>query len=170
MNSYIINGLRFVLLLLLQVLIVNNIRIGLYINPYVYILFILLLPFSTPRWVLLVLAFALGLSVDWFMSTTGLHASATVLMAFLRPWVIRLVSGTQVQDFDESNNILSKDKTWFFTYSVMLVIFHQTALYFLEAFSFHQFGHTLLRIFLSVVVTEALILMMVYFFTVNRKR
>ena len=170
MNSYILNGLRFVLLLLLQVLIVNNIRLGLYINPYVYVLFTLLLPFSTPRWVLLFTAFAMGISVDWFMATPGLHSGANVLMAFLRPWVIRLVSGTQVQDFDESNNILSKDKTWFFTYSTMLVMIHHTALFFLEAFSFQQFGHTLLRILLSVIVTEALLLLMVYFFTVKRKR
>ncbi len=170
MNNYLINVLRFVLLLFLQVLILNNIRVGFFINPFVYILFVLLLPFSTPKWLLLISAFAMGLSVDWFMTTPGLHTSATVFMAFLRPTVIRIVSGPKMMVEDENNSILQKDKNWFFIYSTLLVLVHHISLFFLEAFSFNQLGHTFLRILLSVIFTEIIILLLVYFFAVGKKR
>ena len=66
MNQILKNTLRFVILVFIQVAILNNIQISGFINPYVYVLFILLLPFETPNWVLLVLSFFLGLSVDIF--------------------------------------------------------------------------------------------------------
>jgi len=80
MNKFALNSIRFIGLVLLQVLILNHIRIGGYINPYVYGLYILLLPFSTPKWLVLFAGFSIGLSVDIFMSTAGLHAGATVVI------------------------------------------------------------------------------------------
>lgn len=85
------NIFRFIVLVLIQVLILNNIEFSGYINPFLYVLFILLLPFETPAWLLLVSGFALGLTVDLFMNTPGLHAAATVLTAFVRPFVLRIL-------------------------------------------------------------------------------
>jgi rod shape-determining protein MreD len=70
-NNIITSILRFVVLILVQVLILNNIHLGGYINPYLYVLFILLLPIETPKWAVLILAFFLGLGVDiyGFLST-----------------------------------------------------------------------------------------------------
>jgi hypothetical protein len=165
MNSYAKYAIRFALLLLLQVLLVNNLRIGGYINPYVYVLFVLLLPYSIPGWLLLICGFGIGLAVDWFMATPGLHAGATLFMAFLRPAIIRLVSGAQAPDADGSPGISDKGKRWFFTYSFTLVLLHHSALFFLEAFSFAQFTDTIFRIGLSSLFTEILILLLVFFVT-----
>lgn len=74
-----------VVLVLLQVLLLNNIQFSGYINPYMYVLFILLLPFETPRYLLLLLGFFLGLLVDIFSNTPGFHASATTFLAFCAP-------------------------------------------------------------------------------------
>ena len=82
------NILRFVLLVFFQVFILNNLQFGGFINPFVYILFILLLPFETPKWFLLVIAFILGFTIDLFFHTPGIHASATVFMAFFRHYVL----------------------------------------------------------------------------------
>lgn len=169
MNSYAKNAIRFVLLLLLQVFIVNNIRIGAYINPYVYVLFVLLLPFSVPGWLLLILGFSMGLAVDWFMATPGLHAGATLFLAFMRPAVIRLVSGAQSPDTDESPGMYDKGKRWFLTYSFTLILLHHTVLFFLEAFSFARFTDTILRISLSTFFTELIILLIVFFITKPKK-
>jgi hypothetical protein len=169
MNNYAKNGIRFVLLLLLQVFIVNNLRIGSYINPYVYVVFVLLLPFSIPGWLLLILGFGMGLAVDWFMATPGLHAGATLFMAFLRPAIIRLVSGAQTPDADESPGISDKGKRWFITYSFTLVLLHHTVLFFLEAFSFYQLKDTIFRIGLSSLFTELLILLIVFFISKPHK-
>ena len=90
MNRYLMNTFRFLGLLALQVLVLNYIRINGYINPYVYILYIMLLPFGIKGWVLLAAGFVMGYSVDLFMGTPGLHTGATVLMAFMRPTIIRM--------------------------------------------------------------------------------
>ena len=85
MNKLVLkNVLRFIFLIGIQVLVLNNVLFMNYINPYIYILFILLLPFDTARWLLLVLSFALGFSVDAFQNTMGLHAFSCVFIAFIR--------------------------------------------------------------------------------------
>ncbi len=86
------NIIRFVLLVLFQVLVFNNIQLGGYLNPYIYVLFLLLMPFETPRWLLLVAAFTLGISIDVFSNTLGIHTSATVFMAFIRPFVLDFIA------------------------------------------------------------------------------
>ena len=86
---YLIN---FILLVFLQVFILNNIQFSGYINPYIYVLFILILPFEIPSWFLIIIAFFLGLTIDLFSHTVGMHSSATVFMAFLRPYVLKIIS------------------------------------------------------------------------------
>ena len=71
MNEIPKNLIRFVVLVLIQVMILNNIQVSGFINPYMYVLFILLLPFETPNWLLLLLSFFLGLSVDVAAITKG---------------------------------------------------------------------------------------------------
>ena len=90
MPTVLQNIFRFILLVLFQVLVLNNIQFLGYINPYLYILFILSLPVQMPRWFLLVLAFILGLSIDIFSNTLGMHAFATVFVAFFREGIIKL--------------------------------------------------------------------------------
>ena len=85
--------LLFIILIVAQLLIFNNIEFSGYVNPYVYILFIILLPFETPKVLLLVLAFLMGLIIDLFLGTPGVHTSATVLMAFFRPFILGTFSG-----------------------------------------------------------------------------
>src|ERR1700739_3319163 len=75
---------RFIILVLLQVLIVKNINLGRYFIFFPYVLFILLLPFNTPKPLVLFASFVLGLCIDAFYNTQGMHASACVLMAFAR--------------------------------------------------------------------------------------
>lgn len=88
-------ALIFVVSVMLQVLVFNNILIAKMISPFFYILFILLLPFETPRSAMLVLAFVLGLSIDAFNNTLGVHAAASVLVAYLRPSLLSLISSRE---------------------------------------------------------------------------
>ena len=86
------NIFRFIFLILLQVLILNNMNFSGFVNPYLYILFVLLLPFETPRWFLIFTSFLLGLSIDIFSDSLGMHAFASVSIAFLRPYVLNFIS------------------------------------------------------------------------------
>ena len=76
MSSLVKNIIRFILFILVQVFVFNQIPpLHHLINPYVYFLFILWLPFKIGRKSLMILALALGLALDYFTKTPGLHAA-----------------------------------------------------------------------------------------------
>ena len=151
------NIFRFILLVLAQVLVLNNVQFLGFINPYIYILFILSLPVLTPRWLTLILAFGLGLTVDIFSNTMGMHAFATVLIAFLRTGVIKLFIS-----LDEGNNPTPSFYTFgvsvYVKYVVALVLIHHFILFYLEAFTFAHFWFVFLKIILSSIISTLLIL------------
>ena len=153
---------RFIFLILFQVLILNNIQFNGYINPYLYIYFILLLPFETPRWLLLLSAFLLGLSLDAFTNTFGLNAAACVLMAFVRPFVISAIStGTEFM-IGHSPSLKNQGFKWFAYYSITLILIHHFSLFYLEIFRFSEFFQTLLRVLLSSAFTLLLVFLAEY--------
>ena len=170
MNKTLLNIIRFVALVLLQVLIINHIRLGGYVHPCVYIVFVMLLPITIPDWQLLLAGFFLGLCIDMFTGTLGLHAGATTLMAFCRPGIIRLVSGSQKLENVQEPNLNQLGIVWFLRYAICMVLVHHFALYLMESFSFHLIGQVLLRILLSVPVSVFLILMILYIFSSHKTR
>ena len=157
MPTVLQNIFRFVLLVLFQVLVLNSIQFLGYINPYLYIFFILALPVQLPRWFLLILAFTLGLTIDAFSNTMGMHAFATVFVAFFREGIIKLFT-----NIEEGNNPTPSFHTFgvsaYVKYVVLMVIIHHTILFILEAFSFYNFWIMLAKILLSSMVTILLIL------------
>src|SRR5688572_12401778 len=92
MSVLLKNIIRFILLILFQVLVLDQILIHQLVNPYLYMLFILLLPFNLPRPALQLLGFLLGLTLDMFTDTMGLHAAACVFIAYLRPFILNILS------------------------------------------------------------------------------
>lgn len=170
MNKTALQIIRFVVLVLLQVLVINHIRLGGYVHPYIYLIFIMLLPFNTPKWQLLVLGFVLGLTVDLFTGTPGLHAGATTLMAFCRPSIIKLVTGNQKFENITEPNLGQLGGIWFLRYVLCMVMIHHFALFLLESFSFRLIGQVLLRLLLSVPVSVFLIMMILYIFKREKKR
>ncbi|MCB8964385.1 MAG: rod shape-determining protein MreD [Bacteroidales bacterium] len=151
--------LLFVVLMLLQISVLNNINLSGYINPYIYILFILLLPFSMPGWLLLIVGFFTGFVVDYFTNTLGLHTSATLLLAFVRPTILSWMSYRDDLDRFDSPGIGSSGMEWFVRYAVVAVLVHHFALFCFESFSFYHFHITLLRILLSSIFTLFFIVM-----------
>lgn len=157
------NILRFVLVVLAQVLIFNNIEFNGYLNPYVYILFIILLPFETPGWALLLLGFALGFAVDVFSETLGMHIAATVFMAYMRPLALSLVAPRDGYESGSFPRVHYYGIGWFLKYASILVFAHHSVLFLTELFSFHDLGHVFLRILLSMVFTLSIISVSQYF-------
>lgn len=92
-NDIVLNTLRFIGLLLLQFFVMDQILFMGYINPMVYILFIVLYPMSNKRWTLLFLSFALGIIIDTYQDTGGAHAAAAVTLTYVRPFLLKLVFG-----------------------------------------------------------------------------
>jgi len=169
MNSYGKDILRFFVLIAVQVLLLDNVHIGGYINPCLYVFFILLLPFETPGWLLLVSAFFLGLSIDSFTNSTGLHTAATVFMAFLRPQVIRITGAPADYEGNLRPGIADMGFRWFLIYSLILILAHQFVLALLDAFRIAEAGMILLRMLLSSLATLSLVLITEYLFMRRRK-
>lgn len=160
-------ALMFVLLLALQVLVLNNIKLGGFINPYVYVLFIMLLPFEIPSWLLLVLGFLTGLTIDAFMGTLGMHSTATLFIAFMRQFILSNVSTQDTADKKGSPTLSMKDIGWFVKYTMLIVFMHHFVLFFIESFTFHHFFSTLLRVILSSLTTIVFIIIGQFFFIRN---
>lgn len=163
------NIVRFFGLILIQVLVVSNLDLSYYINPYVYLLFILALPFRTPNWLLMVIAFITGLTLDAFMNTIGIHAAACVLVAFLRPAVMQILTPKGSYEGEDQPRISSLGFTWFFAYTTLLVFSHHLAYFFLEIFSLNSIFPTLGKVILSSTVSVILIVLMVLIFSPGKK-
>ncbi len=147
-----------VILFLLQFLVLNNIDLFGYANPYIYILLVLLLPFNIPHWLLLLLGFATGFVVDYFSSTIGLHTSATLVLAYLRPFIHQRWSFKSVRYEYSNPDLANVSLEWFSIYVVVSVLLHYTVLFMLETFTFHHFYLTIFRILLSTILSSAFII------------
>jgi hypothetical protein len=140
--------IMFVSLVLAQVLIFNQVQFGGFFNPYVYILFVILLPLSTPRYLVLLLAFALGFIIDVFSNSLGVHSAATVFIAYMRPLVIRIISNRE-DDKSDYPGLHQNKLIWFVSYVVFMVLLHHLLLFYLEVYTFANFLNTLFRVVLS---------------------
>lgn len=163
-NEIIKNTIRFLLLVLLQVLIIQNVRLGSYIILFPYILFILLLPFETPKLVVLLLAFLTGLTVDLFYDTAGIHAAACTLIGFSRYFILKLLSPREGYELGLSPTIDSMGTIWFVMYAAIIIFIHHLFLFYLEIFRFNEFFRTLLRVLLSTIGTFSFVYVIQFLF------
>jgi len=154
--------ISFFVLVLLQVLVLNNIQLSGYINPYLYVMFIILLPFETRGWFLLVTALVLGFCIDVFSNTIGIHSAATVAMAFVRPAVLNVMAPRDGYDKNTQPHIKFYGFTWFLKYALVLVIVHHLFLFYMEVFSFKYFFTTFFRALSNICVTMTLVVVCQY--------
>ena len=162
MNNFIIKHIiRFIVLITIQILVLNNVLFMGYINPYIYILFLLLLPFDTSRWLILILAFCLGISIDAFQNSMGIHAFSCVLIAYCRRPILHFLLP---QLKNKKQNYLEFSLQEFglqraLIYTGTLVFIHHFSLFILEAFQLDLFriflrtlGSTLVSIILLIII------------------
>ena len=157
------NIFRFVVVVLFQVLVMDNVMINGYMIPYLYLLFILLMPFETPRWLQLLAGFVLGLTLDIFSNTPGLHTSATVLAAFARGYILDLLAPREGYEPETFPRIHYYGLVWFLKYTIIIVVIHHFMLFYLEVFQLKDFFSTLLRVILSSILSTSTIVLSQYF-------
>jgi len=163
LSDFFLHIFRFVLLVFIQVLVLNKIEIGGalngYFNPFLYILFLLMLPVNIHKVLLLFIAFLTGLTIDIFSGTPGMHASACLVMAFIRPGFLNLIAPREGYETTLRLNIQGMGVSTFIVYAGVCTLIHHTVLFFIEAFTFIGFLDLLLRIFTNSLSTFALIMM-----------
>lgn len=159
--------ISFLFLVALQVFILNKIQFSGFVNPFMYIVFILLLPFDTPKWLLLFLSFALGITIDLFSDTPGMHASATVFLGFLRPYILKSISPREGYESASEPRIKYYGVNWFIKYTLILTFLHHAFLFGVEIFKFSGIFHVIARTFVSTIFTSFLIVTSQYL--INRR-
>ena len=160
MSNLVKNIIRFILFLFVQVFILNQIpALHHLVNPYLYFVFILWLPFDTGRRTLMILGLATGLVLDFFTKTPGLHAAACVFISYIRPFIINLLISNQGTDNNyEEPSIRSLGLAPYFTYVTVLTFVHHSILFLLEALQFGGILYFLGKTFLSLLVSLLLIM------------
>jgi len=155
---------RFIVLLLVQGLIINELDLGSNIRPMIYLLAILLLPVEIPSWAIMFIAFAYGVCVDMFTSTIGLHTSACILIAFFRPNIMRLIAPRDGYEPGVSPTLSHMGWQWFISYAGIMILIHHTWLFFLEVFNFSYMWSTFARVALSSMVSLVGLVLIQYLF------
>lgn len=161
MRNILIHSLRFVFLVLLQTLVLHNIDLGdysPYFNAFLYIMFILMLPYDAPSWLILSLSFLIGLCVDLFLDTIGMHASACVLLAFFRPTIMKMLASRDEYEFRNRPNIYIMGFTWFLYYAFFAALIHHFWFYVIEDFRLIELHIIFLKALGSALFTTVLII------------
>jgi len=161
MNSAMLyNIARFILLLAAQVIIFNNFNFLGYINPYPYILFIILYPVNGNKYGLLAASFFLGLTMDLFCNSGGVHAAACVMLAYFRPSIFKFSFGLSYEyQTVRLNDVLTPER---FSFILLAVIIHHLSLFVLEVFTFEFVWDIILRTVVSTLFTIIICILIIY--------
>ena len=136
---------------------------------YIYIAFLLFLPIQLPPVILLLMGFTTGITVDTFYDTAGIHAGACVLLAYVRPYVLRFLTPRDEYDANDSVNVRLMGWGWFVTYTLVLIFLHHLLLFFLELGGLKVVGFTLLKVVVSTLYTfTVVVIVQLLFFSARR--
>ncbi|MBP6074233.1 MAG: rod shape-determining protein MreD [Flavobacterium sp.] len=167
MNNSLLNSIRFIVFLSLQVLIFNNINLFGYINPYPYILFIILYPVNSNKSVLLLGSFFLGLFLDMFCNSGGIHTTASITLAYLRPTLFKFSFGLSYEY--QTVKIADKMSPERITLLLLAIVLHHFIVFYLEYFRLGLIFTILTRTLASTLFTFAICLFIVYLIKPNRR-
>ncbi len=170
MNTLLKNLFRFAILMAVQVFILDNIHLHYMVTPYLYVLFILWMPFQLGRLWQMIAAFLLGFTLDSFNHNPGFHASACVLIAYLRPYLINLLIPQEGADsnYDEPSIKSMGGFIPYMVYAGLLTFIHHAWLFMLEAWQFGNFWYFISKTILSTLISLLLIIITELLF--NRKQ
>lgn len=172
MSNLILNNIfRFSILVTIQVLLLKDLELGgtnfNYIQVYIYPILLLLLPVGINRSYLLLIGFFLGLLIDIFYSSLGVHASASVFIAYIRPYILKGFEPRGGYNESHSPTKYRMGNTWFFRYLAIMLVLHLFFLFSVEAFSFVYIQSILLKTISSFIIS--FIVIAIYTFISNPK-
>jgi hypothetical protein len=168
-KSLLTHFFQFVIFVGLQILLLRNLVLFNTAFCFLYIGFLLFLPIQMPKVMLLLLAFVCGIAVDIVYDTIGINAAAAVLLAYLRPYVLLVLTPRDDYEKSDSVNVHVMGWRWFSVYALFLIFVHHLALFFLELGSFRTVGFTLVKVLVSSVFTfVVLVIIQLLFFSARR--
>lgn len=149
--------IQFIVVVLLQVLLFNNMDYFYLVSPYIYIVFLLDLPLNIKTPGLMLVSFLLGLTIDFFSNTLGLHTFACTLIGFIRQGYLKVLFSHLEFKFQQPS-IIQLGLVGYLKYAVGMVTLHHIGLFMMEALSFNNFGFLLLRIIINIALSLLIIM------------
>lgn len=168
MNSAVIMSfVRFFLLLATQIIVFNNIDLFGYINPFPYILFIILFPVNGNKQLLIVTSFLLGITMDLFSNSGGVHAAACLILAYSRPYIFKFSFGLSYEyQTIKINDALTPER---FSFLLLSVVIHHFTLFILEVFQISSLWDILLRTIIGTLFTLLICIVLIYIFKPSKR-
>lgn len=161
------NFVRFFLLLTAQIVIFNNIDLFGYINPFPYILFIILYPVNGNKPMLIISSFLLGITMDLFSNSGGVHAASCLILAYSRPYIFKFAFGLSYEyQTVRINDVITPER---FSFLLLAVIVHHFTLFILEVFQLSSLWDILLRTILGTLFTLLMCIVLIYIFKPSRR-
>jgi hypothetical protein len=171
MSTFLKNLIRFIAFILVQALVLNKITLHNTTTPYLYMLFIIWLPFKMKKSHQLIVAFLFGLTLDFFRHTPGFHAAACTLMLYVRSFLIPVMIPQQGADnfYTEPSIKSMGGVTPYFIFATILVAVHHVYLFLLELLQFGNLGQFFLKSLLCTAISLLLIIITELLFTRKQK-
>jgi rod shape-determining protein MreD len=168
MNSaLLVNIFRFILLLAIQIIVFNNMNFFGFISPFPYLLFIILYPVNGNKSGLLVASFLLGLTMDMFSNSGGIHATSCLILAYFRPYLFKFSFGLSYEyQTVKLNDVLTPER---FSFILLSVVIHHLVLFLLEAFQFSFIWDILIRTVFSSLFTIIICIVIIYLIKPNKR-
>ncbi len=158
----IIHIILFFVHVLVQVMLLKDLVLFDSAFCFLYVAFILLLPFELSAMMTIVIGFFTGFTIDVFYDSMGLHAFATVLIGYLRNYWLSIITPQGGYEAGNSPTIAANGVQWFLVYAIPLVFIHHFVLFFLEASGFEMFWYTMLKIISSMFFTMIVIVFLLF--------
>ena len=163
------NLVQFLVFMALQIFVMPHLVLFNTAFCFIYIAFILFLPIQIPTVLLLLLGFTAGITIDTFQDTAGIHAGACVLLAYIRPYILRFLMPRDDYDAADTVNMKVMGFRWFMVYALILIFMHHMVLFFLELGGLKLVGFTFLKILTSTFYTfVVLVIVQLLFFPARR--
>ncbi len=166
-SSLFFNIARFFILLIIQIVVFNNINLFGFISPFPYVLFIILYPVNGNKSGLLITSFFLGIILDMFSNSGGIHTAACITLAYFRPAVFKFAFGVSYEyQTIKLNDSLTPER---FSFILVSVLLHHAILFVLEAFQFSLIWDILVRTILSSIITIIICIILIYLIKPNKR-
>lgn len=148
---------RYIVVMILQVLLFDQLQLLGVCHPYIYILCLLMMPITLPHSADMFIGAAAGLIMDVFCNSMGVHTAACIFIMFIRPYLI----GALVNDKDRLNEQISLRALGMealLRYVVIMVVIHHLTVFLLAAWSWAHIGFVLIETIVSSIITISIII------------
>ena len=162
MNNEIKYLLQLPFFLLIQIYILNEVLFASYINPFLYLIVLIIMPFKTPKWYLLIYAFTFGFLIDVFSGNLGMHSTACLILAILKETISKITVPHNIIEENDELTIQKIGSKSFILFSTILVFIHHLSLFVLEHATFNF--QIIVKIILSTIFTCLIITISQLFF------